>query len=148
MKLLALYLPTTRSIWHSKRIVSGLLLITLLAVQVKIMLEGCFVMPYLPAPQNTAEPMEGPCSEPASSTERVCLANCEYSVSKPKLVCETSLFDIIVGLPAITFVVALLVSFSPPIYPPIYYATFVPANGPPLYLLFLRLFIPLPPDHH
>ncbi|HNP51385.1 MAG TPA: hypothetical protein PKJ85_06265 [Nitrosomonas nitrosa] len=144
MKLLALYLPTTRSIWHSKRIVSGLLLITLLAVQVKIMLEGCFVMPYLPAPQNTAEPMEGPCSEPASSTERVCLANCEYSVSKPKLVCETSLFDIIVGLPAITFVVALLVSFSPPIY----YATFMPANGPPLYLLFLRLFIPLPSSHH
>ena len=143
MKQLALYHPTTHSIWHSKRVVSGLLLITLLAVQVKIMLEGCFVMPYLSVPQSMVESMEGSCSEPASSAERVCLANCEFSISKPKLAGEISLFDVIVGLPAITFMVVLLVSLSPSIY----YAVFLPTNGPPLYLLFFRLFFPLPLVH-
>lgn len=126
------------------KLVSGILFITLLAVQVKIMLEGCFVMPYLPAPQNMVAPMEGPCSEPASSAERVCLASCDYSISKPKLAGELSLFDVIVALPTIIFVVDLFVRLAPSTA----YATFLPAIGPPFYLLFLRLFIPLPSSHH
>lgn len=100
-------------------------------------------MPYLPAPQSV-EPMEGPCAEPASPSERVCLANCEYSVSKPKLTGEITLLDVIVGLPAIMFVMGLFLSFSPHTS----YTAFVFAIGPPLYLLFLRLFIPTPSSQH
>ncbi len=99
-------------------------------------------MPYLPALQSM-EHMEGHCTEPASPSERVCLANCEHSVSKPKLSGETALLDVIVGLTAIMFVMDLFLGFSPHTS---YVA--VPAIGPPLYLLFLRLFIPTPSPHH
>lgn len=142
MKPSVLYPHANRFFWCSKQIVSGVLLITLLAVQVKILLEGCLVMPYLPVPQSMA-PMEGPCAEPASSAERVCLANCEYSINKPKFAGEISLFDVIVGLPTIIFAVDPF-SFSPPPF----YAVFMPATGPPLYLLFSRIFIPFPSAHH
>ncbi|SDY17659.1 hypothetical protein [Nitrosomonas sp. Nm58] len=128
---------------YSKRLLSGLLLISLLAVQVKIMLEGCLVMPYLPAQQSMAH-TEGACAEPASPAERVCLANCEYSVSKPKPSGEIALLDVIVGSPMVMFVMGLFPSFSP--HPS--YAVFVLTIGPPLYLLFLRLFIPIPSSHH
>ncbi|WP_143032430.1 hypothetical protein [Nitrosomonas sp. Nm33] len=128
------------SLRYSKRLLSGVLLISLLMMQAKIMLEGCLVMPYLPALQSM-EHMEGTCAEPASPSERVCLANCEYSISKPKLTGEIALLDIIVGLPVIMFVMGLFLSFSPHTS----YTAFVPGLGPPLYLLFLRLFIPTPP---
>lgn len=100
-------------------------------------------MPYLPAPQSM-EHREGACAEPASPSERVCLANCEYSVSKPKLTGEVALLDVIVGLPVIMIVMGVLLSFSPHTF----YIAFVPAIGPPLYLLFLRLFIPIPSSRH
>jgi hypothetical protein len=131
------------SLRYSKRLLSGVLLISLLVVQAKIMLEGCLVMPYLPAPQSM-EPMEGPCAEPASARERVCLANCEYSVSKPKLTVEVALLDVIVGLPVIMVVMGVLLSLSLHTF----YIAFIPAIGPPLYLLFLRLFIPIPFSRH
>lgn len=115
------------------------MLISLLVMQAKIMLEGCLVMPYLPAPQSMG-PMEGSCAESASPSERVCLANCEYSVSKPKLTDGVALLDAIVWLPVIMVVMGVLFSFSPRTS----YIVLVPAIGPPLYLLFLRLFIPIP----
>jgi hypothetical protein len=142
MKPSVFYPHINRLCWYSKQIVSGVLLITLLAVQVKILLEGCLVIPYLAAPQSMV-PMEGPCAEPASSAERVCLANCEYSISKPKCAGEVSLLDVIVGLPTIIFAVDPF-SFSP--LP--FYVVSMPAIGPPLYLLFLRIFIPIPFAHH
>lgn len=143
MKISILYSHASQSFSrYSTRIVSGVLLITLLAVQLKIMLEGCLVMPYLPTPQSMA-PMEGSCAKPASSAEQVCLANCEYSISKPKFTGEISLLDVIVGLPTIIFVVDPF-SFSPTPF----YAAFMPAIGPPLYLLFSRLFIPFPSARH
>lgn len=142
MKPSVIYPHANRFFWYSKQIVSCVLLITLLAVQVKILLEGCLVMPYLPVPQSMA-PMEGPCAEPASSAERVCLTNCEYSINKPKFAGEISLFDVAVGLPTIIFVVD---SFNFSTLP--FYVVSIPAIGPPLYLLFLRLFIPIPFAHH
>ena len=56
MKQLALYHPTTRSLVFktgSKRLIAH----HTARVQVKIMLEGCFVMPYLSVPQNMVESM-------------------------------------------------------------------------------------------
>ncbi|WP_430230710.1 hypothetical protein [Nitrosomonas communis] len=131
------------SLHYSKRLLSGVLLISLLVVQAKIMLEGCLVMPYLPVPQSMKH-TEGPCAEPASPSERVCLANCEYSVNKPKLTGEIASFDVIVGLPVIMIVMGVLLSFSPHTF----YIAFIPAIGPPLYLLFLRFFIPIPSSPH
>ena len=64
-------------------------------------------MPYLPAPQSM-EHREGPCAEPASPSERVCLTNCEYSVNKPKLTGEIALLDVIVGLSVIMIVMGVL----------------------------------------
>lgn len=130
MKLPVLHPHANQFFWYSKQMVSGVLLITLLAVQVKILLEGCLVMPYLPVPQSMAS-MEGPCAEPASSAERVCLAKCEYPINKPKFAGEISLFDVVVGLPTIIFVVDPF-GFSP--LP--FYVVSMPAIGPPLYLLF------------
>lgn len=124
---------------YSKRAISGVLLVSLIVVQAKIMLTGCLVMPYLPALQSM-EAMEGSCAEPASPKERVCLANCEYSISKPKLAGEITLFDIIVDLPAIMFVTGLFINCSSCPSD----AVFMPAIGPPFYLLFLRFFIPIP----
>lgn len=141
MKRLTLYSYSGLIFYHyPKRIVSGVLLILLLVMQAKIMLEGCLIMPYLPH-QQSMEAMAGSCAEPASPGERVCLANCEYSISKPKLAGEITLFDIIVELPTIMFMMALSLSFSPDTS----YTAFVPVIGPPLYLLFLRLFIPTHP---
>ncbi|SFI73753.1 hypothetical protein [Nitrosomonas sp. Nm34] len=131
------------SLHYSKRLLSGILLISLLVVQAKIMLEGCLVMPYLPVMQSM-EHMEGSCAEPASPSERVCLANCEYSVSKPKLTGEIASLDAIVGLPVIMVVMGVLLGFSSHTF----YIAFIPAIGPPLYLLFLRLFIPIPSSPH
>ena len=128
----------------SKRMVRGLLLITLLMLQAKIILDGCFIIPFLPAAQQSSmEYMGGPCAELDTSAERVCLENCEYSANKPKLIGQQLLlFDTIVGLPAIFVVTFLSVGISR--YTE--YSTLTPSMGPPLYLLFLRLLIPSP--HH
>ncbi|SCZ87039.1 hypothetical protein [Nitrosomonas mobilis] len=126
-----------RSFGTPKQIISCILLFALLAVQVKIMLEACFVMPQLAAQQGMAQ-MEGPCAEPAAPTAQLCLEYCEYSVSKSRLADENPLFDVILGLPAIIHVANLNSGFLPVTS----YSVFVPAIGPPLYLIFSRFFIP------
>ncbi|TXI17436.1 MAG: hypothetical protein E6Q62_08975 [Nitrosomonas sp.] len=137
---------TTLFIQHSKRWGSGLLLIALLVMHAKIMLEGCLVTPYLSAlPQSTVQ-MDGPCAETesTSSTGRVCQVHCEYSVNVPKFAGEISLLDNIVALPAIflaLFVFANILHRT-------LFATLRSFAGPPLYLLFLRLFIPTPPSRY
>jgi hypothetical protein len=144
MKHSAIYTRSTLfSFRYSKRMWSGLLIITLLAIQARIILEGCLVLPYLPASQSM-EHMNGSCSEPASSNERVCLAQCEHAVNKPKLIGEIPLLDAIVGLSTIVLMIDSLDGLS------LHTAFSVssPAIGPPLYLLFLRLLIPIPTSHY
>lgn len=101
------------------------------------MLEACFIMPQLSAQQGMAQ-MEGPCAEPAATAAQLCLEYCEYSVSKSRLADENPLFDVILGLPAIIHVANLNSGFLPITS----YSVFVPAIGPPLYLIFSRFFIP------
>lgn len=133
-------------IQHSKRWLSGLLLIALLVMHAKIMLEGCLVIPYLSALPQSMVQMDGPCAETesTSSTGRVCQMHCEYSVNAPKFSDEISLPDNVVTLPVIFLVICVLASLPP--------HTFFPAlrsfSGPPLYLLFQRLFIPTSPSHY
>jgi len=121
----------------SKQLIGSILLITLLAVQLKIMVEACFIMPQLSTQQGMVQ-MEGPCTEPASLTMQLCLEHCEHSVSNSRLAGENPLFDIIIALPAITHLAGLNSEVSP--IPS--YSVFVPAIGPPLYLIFSRFFIP------
>lgn len=125
---------------YSKRLVSGLLITMLLVMHAKIMLEGCLVIPYLPAsPQSTGH-TDSTCVDASSPTERVCLANCEYSVNKPKISGEISLLNNVIVLPVVIFVICLFVGLSHRIP----CSTSRTSQGPPLYLLFLRLFIPIP----
>ncbi len=134
---------TALFIQHSKRWVSGLLLIALLVMHAKIMLEGCLVIPYLSALSQSTVQMDGPCAETESTSPigRVCQVHCEYSVNVPKFAGEISLLDSNVVLPAIFLAICVFAN--------ILHRTLFPTlrsfAGPPLYLLFLRLFIPTPP---
>lgn len=140
MKHSSMYTRSTMlSFRYSRRLLSGLLLLTLLVMHAKIMLEGCLVAPHLPAALQSMEQMDGSCTEPASPTERVCLVHCEFLVNKPKFVGEILSFDNIAGLPAVFLVIGLFAGLS-------HHASFPtlrPSVGLPLYLLFLRLFIPI-----
>lgn len=140
MKSATTFAGSDRSLFGiSKQLIASILLVALLAIQLKIMVEACFVMPQLSTQQGMAQmEMEGPCAEPNSSSMQLCLEHCENSVSKSRLAVENPLFDFIVALPAITHVINLNSEVSPiPLY-----STFMPAIGPPLYLIFSRFFIP------